>query len=90
MENVDVAKNTEFISNLKCEIADRVYDKHYSEIYGIEDCSSNMRHVPSIKQKRLQLDLLENIKFLNYIDETLNTCTNEVINCDLKKIRSLN
>lgn len=90
MENVDVSKNSEYLSNLKCKMADMVYDKHYSDLYGIEDCNSKFKHLPTLKQNILLLDLLKNIKYLNFIDENKEGCDKNVINCDLTKIRILN
>lgn len=72
------------ISALKCKAS------YFGELdlneknYGLKNCNiSIFTFLDKINRKRLEIDLLENIQYLNYIDEF----GKEIINCDLEKIK---
>lgn len=77
------------ISNIKCDFATLYSNKLVEEEYLVKLCKTSvLNNKPfgqAVKEKQMFIYLLENIKFLN----KLNEYGKEVINCDLNKIYNL-
>lgn len=74
------------LSSLKCDLSSLYSDKLKEEDYHIKLCKTSILEVLSveerIKENYLKILLIENINFLNKINEYGKT----IINCDLNKL----
>ncbi len=84
----DVDATNEIINTLKCDVATLYSNKAVEEDYFIKLCKTSLldgSFEQTVKEKRLLIYLLENIRFLNKVNEY----GKNIINCDLNKIYNL-